>query len=193
MNIYRTLIAGALLGAVALPAAAQIASGPSFSFEPAALYATVNGDDFAGTDAGFGFDVQGRVKFSALSLGVGYQRSSHDVESVTENIAASGFFIEPRYEFATPGPVTPYLSARVGRVTTSLESGGSEAEQSGFSFGGGAGIVMPLAKSVRLNTSATWNRVSLGNAKLNGSEIPDSESKGSSVMLRVGMSLNFGR
>ena len=55
------------------------------------------------------------------------------------------------------------------------------------------GIIMPLAGSVKLNTSASYNRVSYGNAEVDGSEIPDTESSGSSLVLRVGVSLSFGR
>jgi hypothetical protein len=52
---------------------------------------------------------------------------------------------------------------------------------------------MPLGGSVRLNTSASWNSLSYGDAEVDGSQIPDSKTKGSSVMLRVGISFNFGR
>jgi hypothetical protein len=193
MKIHRTLMSVAFLGAAAMPAAAQRASGPTFSFEPAAFYATVNGNDFEGTDAGLGFDAQARVKFTALSLGLGYQRSTHAIESIDEKIVASGLFVEPRYEFSSASSVTPYLSARIGRVKQSLESGSSKAEASGFSFGGGAGVIMPLGKTLRLNTSASWNSLSFGDAEVDGSQIPDSKSKGSSVMLRAGISFNFGQ
>jgi hypothetical protein len=192
MKIHRTFIAAALLGAAALPAAAQVAS-PKFSLEPAAYYATVGGDDFEGIDAGVGFDVQGRVKFTALSLGLGYQRSSHGIEGLDENVVASGIFVEPRYELSSAGSVKPYLTARLGRITQSIEGDGSELKATGFSFGGGAGVMVPLAGSVHLNTSASWNSVSYGEMELDGDEIPDSKTSGSSIALRVGLAFSFGR
>jgi hypothetical protein len=185
-------MAAALLGAAAFPAAAQVAT-PKFSFEPAAFYATVSGDDFEGIDAGMGFDVQGRVKFTALSLGLGYQRSSHGIEGLDENVVASGIFIEPRYEFPSAAAFKPYLTTRIGRITQSIEGDGSELKATGFSFGGGAGVMVPLAGSVRLNTSASWNSVSLGEMELDGDALPDSETSGSSLTLRVGVSFSFGR
>jgi opacity protein-like surface antigen len=191
MKIQGTFMTVALLAAAAVPAAAQ--SVPKFSLEPAAYYATVSGDDFEGVDAGMGFDVQGRVKFTALSLGLGWQRSSHGNDFVSENINASGLFVEPRYEFASAGPIKPYIGARLARVTQSLESEGSELKSTGFSYGAGAGIIMPLAGTVKLNTSASYNKVSYGNAEVDGSEIQDTDLSGSSLVLRVGVSLSFGR
>ena len=191
MKIQGTFMAVALLVAAAVPAAAQ--SVPKFSLEPAAYYATVSGDDFEGIDAGMGFDIQGRIKFTALSLGLGWQRSSHGNDLVEENINASGFFVEPRYEFPSAASIKPYIGARVARVTQSLESEGSELTASGFSYGAGVGIIMPLAGTVKLNTSANYNRVSYGNAEFDGDEIPDTELSGSSLVLRVGVSLSFGR
>jgi Outer membrane protein beta-barrel domain len=191
MKIQGTFMTVALLAAAAVPAAAQ--SVPKFSLEPAAYYATVSGDDFEGVDAGMGFDVQGRVKFTALSLGLGWQRSSHGNDFVDENINSSGFFVEPRYEIPSAASIKPYIGARLARVTQSLEAEGSELKSSGFAYGAGVGIIMPLAGTVKLNTSANYNRVSYGNAEVDGSEIQDTDLSGSSLVLRVGVSLSFGR
>jgi opacity protein-like surface antigen len=191
MKIQGTFMTVALLAAAAVPAAAQ--SVPKFSLEPAAYYATVSGDDFEGIDAGMGFDVQGRVKFTALSLGLGWQRSTHGNEVFSEDITASGFFVEPRYEIPSAASIKPYIGARLGRVTQSIEVDGVEVSSSGFSYGAGVGIVMPLAGSVKLNTSANYNRLSYGNFEVNGSEEPDTETSGTSLVLRVGVSLSFGR
>jgi hypothetical protein len=192
MKIQGTFMTVALLAAAAFPAAAQ-SVGPKFSLEPAAYYATVSGDDFEGIDAGIGFDVQGRVKFTALSLGLGYQRSSHGLEGIDENVNVSGIFVEPRYELGSAASIKPYLTARIGRVTQSIEAEGSELKASGMSFGGGLGVMVPLTSSVRLSTSASWNSLSLGEMEVDGDQIPDSKSSGSSVALRVGMSFSFGR
>lgn len=192
MKIHHTLMAAALLGAAAVPAAAQVAS-PKFSLEPAAYYATVSGEDFEGVDAGTGFDIQGRVKFTALSLGLGYQRASHGIEGIDENAVVSGIFVEPRYEIPSAASIKPYLTARLGRITQSVEGNGSELKASGFAFGAGAGVTLPLAASVRLNTSASWNNMSFGEMELDGDQIPDSKTSGSSITLRAGLSLSFGR
>lgn len=191
MKIQGTFMTVALLAAAAVPAAAQ--SVPKFSLEPAAYYATVSGDDFEGIDAGIGFDVQGRVKFTALSVGLGYQRSSHGLEGFDEKVNVSGIFVEPRYELPSAASIKPYLTTRIGRVTQSLEGNGSEAKASGISFGGGVGVMLPLASTVRLSTSASWNSISLGEIEIDGDAIPDSKSSGSSLALRVGMSFSFGR
>lgn len=192
MKIHRTFMATALFAAAAVPAAAQVAA-PKFSLEPAAYYATVSGDDFEGIDAGMGFDVQGRLKLTALSLGLGYQRSSHSVEGIDPKAVVSGIFVEPRYEIPSTAAFKPYLTARLGRITQSIEGEGSELKASGFSFGAGAGVMVPLAGSVRLNTSASWNNMAFGEMELDGNQLPDSQTSGSSLALRVGLSFSFGR
>ena len=53
--------------------------------------------------------------------------------------------------------------------------------------------MLPLASTVRLSTSASWNSISLGEIEIDGDAIPDSKSSGSSLALRVGMSFSFGR
>jgi opacity protein-like surface antigen len=191
------VVAAGLLAVCASAGSAQVSS-PVFSAEGAGLYATVNGDDFDGTDAGMGFDVQGRVRFASLSIGAGYQRTSHGTEFTSENGTLSGFFVEPRYGFAGSGSFRPYISAKLGRVTQSLEAdfpefGPVEQKSSGFLYGFGGGLEFPVSPAVAFNVGASYNRVSFGDLEINGETLDDSDSSGSSVMLRVGLGFAFPR
>lgn len=190
----RILVAAAMLGGLVATSANAQGIKPSFSIEGGALYASVSGDDFEGTDAGMGFDAQARLAFGGFSIGAGYQRTSHDIEGLEESASVSSFFVEPR--LALPmgmSRVSPYLMGRIGRVSNSLEESGIEAEANGWSYGAGAGLNIAAASRVALNVSAFYNGLSFGDYEVDGSEISDSNSSGGSFVLRAGLSVGLGR
>src|SRR5205085_11950627 len=45
---------------------------------------------------GYGFDAHASVGVSALAIGVGYQRTEHDLTGTTEHAVYSGYYVEPR-------------------------------------------------------------------------------------------------
>lgn len=185
----------AVLGASASAQSIQPTGG--LSVEAGALYNTVDGDDFEGTNAGMGFDVQGRYAFSNFSLGVGFQRSSHDIDDASDNIIATAFFVEPRLAIPTSAGFTPFLMARIGRAKQSLETdipdyGSAEMESSGLAFGFGGGLEFAIAFAAKLNLTASYSRISFDDIEVDGTTIPDSDSSGSSVMLRAGVGFTFG-
>jgi hypothetical protein len=172
--------------------------GARFSVEAAPSYATLDGEDFDGLDAGLGFDVQGRFGWPAWSFGLGWQRSSHDVAEVSDNLIVSSFFVEPRFQFPVQGDLRPYFLARVGLANQRLDAvipgvGTFDLESSGLIIGVGGGLAFPVAPSIDVNFSAMWARLSFDDIEVNGEALPDSDSDGSSLMLRAGMSFTFGR
>lgn len=185
-------LVGPMVGASAQSAA------PGFGVEAAPFYATADGEDFTGIDAGLGFDLQGRLMWPAWSVGFGWLRSSHDVITISDNLIVSSFFLEPRYQFSTPGAARPYVLARGGWAKQRLDVddpsiGTLVAEASGWMVGAGGGMAFAVARSIDLNVSAMWVRFSFGDAEVDGQTMADSDTKGSSVLLRFGLSYAFGR
>jgi hypothetical protein len=193
----KTHLALILLASIAGVSSLDAQVSPKFGAEVGALYATVNGDDFEGTNAGVGFDVQLRAAFSAFSIGAGFLRTSHDIDEASDNIIISGFFAEPRYSFPTTSSTSLFLTGKLGRVKQSLETdipdyGSGEFESSGFLFGGGGGVEFAMSPAVRLNVSALFSQVSFDDVEFEGETIDGTDSSGSSVMLRAGISFLFG-
>jgi opacity protein-like surface antigen len=182
---------------VPIVAGAQ-AVGARFSVEAAPFYATLDGDDFDGLDAGLGFDVQGRFGWPTWSFGLGWQRSSHDVPEISDNLIVTSFFVEPRFQVPVQGELRPYFLVRGGLANQRLDAdipgvGAFDVESSGMIIGLGAGLAFPLAPSIDVNFSVMWARLSFDDIEANGQEIPDSDSRGSGVLLRAGVSYTFGR
>jgi hypothetical protein len=193
----RALILAVAGVAVPIVAGAQ-AVGPRFSVEAAPFYATLDGDDFDGLDAGLGFDVQGRFGWPTWSFGLGWQRSSHDVPEVSNNLIVTSFFAEPRFQFPTQGGLQPYLLARGGLANQRLDAdipgvGTFNLESSGMIIGFGGGVAFPVARSVDVNFSVAWARLAFDDIEVDGEEIPDSDSNGSGVLLRAAVSFTPGR
>ena len=193
----RSLAALALAALFAGPLTAQ-GTPPRFGIDGGLLYATVDGSDFARLDAGVGFQVQGRLILRGFSVGAGFVRTSHGVESITENLVITGFLLEPRYTFPTTGTLHPFLVARLGRLNQSLKAnvpgfGTVDGEGPGNVFGAGGGVAFALAPQVELNVAATYNKLTFGDVTVNGSKDSDSATNGSSVTLQVGLAYVFGK
>jgi hypothetical protein len=173
---------------------------PRVSVEGAGMYVTVSGGDFRGVHAGTGFDVQGRVAVSVLSLGVGYQHTSHDIDVLTNNVVVNGVFLEPRLTLPAAPQVAPYVTGRFALVTQHLKIGISsplfsadERVSHGITAGVGGGVGLSLSRAVALDAAAIYNRVRFGTVVLDGEPLPDSDTSGSGVMFRLGLGVSFGR
>lgn len=167
------------------PAHAQVTVGI------AGLYATLSGNDFQGTNAGFGGDVQVRAGLGpSFSLGGGIQFTTHSTD-ISANWKVFGVFGEPRYLFATSSSgVKPFVTGRVGWIHESISSSGNDGSASGYYFGAGGGLLVGLGGSASLDVSAVFASVNFGDLKVNGSSTGFSPS-GTSLALRVG--ILFGR
>jgi opacity protein-like surface antigen len=208
MNVKLTMQT-LFLGVVALLAASTSALSaqshasslaPRVSVEGAGMYVTVSGDDFRGVHAGMGLDVQGRVAVSVLSLGVGYQHTSHDIDVLTNNVVVNGVFLEPRLTIPAAPGVAPYVAGRFALVTQHLKIGISsplssadERVSHGITVGVGGGVGLALSRAVALDAAAIYNRVRFGTVVLDGEPLPDSDTSGSGVMFRLGLGVSFGR
>lgn len=191
MRLYRVAAVTVLLGCgpVLLPA-------QSFSFSGAGLYATLSGADFDGVNAGLGGDVQLRYHAArGISIGGGVQYTSHSVDGINENFGVTGFFADARYAFqgGSSLSVTPYLGARVVLTHYSISSSGSDLKASGTAFGPAGGMLIRLTPATQLDVGLVWYSVHFGDAELNGTTQSGTDSNGSSLALRAGVVIGFGK
>jgi hypothetical protein len=180
-GVVAVILAGVFVAA-AQPARAQI------GFGVAGLYASLNGSDFDGTDAGIGVD--GQVRFSiggSGSLGIGGQYTRHGIQGISDNLKVLGVFGEPRYYFSVPGSLKPYLAGRAGYLRESISSGGIDASANGYLVGGGAGLLVNAAPLLHLDLTVLFIGVSFGDTTIDGTKVPDSSSHGSALALRIGV------
>jgi hypothetical protein len=148
----------------------------------------MRGDEVDRLDDGFGFEAQARLGVSALSIGVGYQRSTHAITSSgpAERAILSGVFVEPRVELQLGGTnFTPYLGGRVARLA--LRQSELDLDVDGTDVAGGGGLLVWLAPAARLNLSAMYSAVRFDASGLSANE----RARGNAVTLRAGVALGF--
>lgn len=156
------------------------------------------GDDFDGTDAGFGGEVGVIYNFpSGFGLGVAGRRSTHDLDDPTGLIDSSfeivGFLGVIRYAFPSQSSVTPYVEGRAGLsdVTLEVSAGGLSAESGATGFEGGAviGLGIPVGTKVAVDLSAMFSYLNLGDFEIGGVSLTGTESTGSVIGFRGGFSI----
>lgn len=186
-----------LLLAVAAPLEGQRL--PRIGLEAALVYASVSGDDFQDTDAGLGWDGQVQLGYRAMSLGLGYERSSHHNDLLGEYVTATSLFVEPRFTLGRGGwAAIPYLSVRYSRTELSLDAfipglGSLAADQKGYLLLAGPGLSVALASHVRMELALLYGRASFETAKVNGQVLANSQRQGSAFHARAGLSLRTRR
>lgn len=167
----------------------------NFSLAGGGLYATLNGDDFQGINAGLGGDLQFRYHAAGgVSIGGGVQYTSHGIEGLDPNFGVRAFFADFRYAFerAASPSVTPYLGARVGLAHYGVSSGGSTLSANGTAFGPVGGLLLRLAPTTQLDVGMAWFSVHFGNFSVDGTEQPDTKASGSALAVRAGVVVGFG-
>ena len=178
------LFALTLVGATV--SAAQVGIGVS------GQYLSLNGNDFDGIDAGFG--VEGNVMFAvapAIKVGASGQWSTHDAGG--DNVSLLGIFGEGRYLFTMAGKATPYIGARGGWTQASSDvTGLGSLKASGFAFGGGVGVMIAMTPTLAIDVNGMFHSVSLGDAKVDGTTVPDSKSSGTALQIRAGINFKLG-
>jgi opacity protein-like surface antigen len=178
------LFALALIGASV--SAAQIGIGLS------GQYLSLGGDDFSGTDAGFG--VEGNVLFpvgQSIKLGASGQWSTHDAGG--DNVSLIGALAEGRYMFGGGAKMTPYIGARGGWTQASSDvTGLGSVKASGFAFGGGVGVMIAMSPTLAIDLNGMFHTVSLGDASLDGTTQPGTESSGTALQIRAGINFTLG-
>ena len=139
---------------------------------------------------GYGFDAHASLGVSALAIGVGYQRTEHDLTGTTEHAVYSGYYVEPRVLLDLgAGNFTPYLVGRVGRTRVTMPPSltSTTSRLTGTEYGAGGGLQVWLVPAVSLDLGAMWSRIDFGTHSSSVRDILKNGEDG--VLLRAGVRL----
>jgi hypothetical protein len=172
-------------------------SAQAVSVQVSGLYNGVFGDVFTGLQDGFGAEGQIRYTPGALSIGVGFQYTNHELEDRMEDTRLYGGFLEPRYRIHTGSNVlAPYLSARLSLLKVGFSGGDLSLSSSFIQVNGGGGLLYRLGPRVNLDLGATFGFNRLGSGTLrseaSGTAVSIDSSSGSNVVVRLGFAFGLG-
>ena len=196
---FRRFAPIAILALTAPTLGAQTAQ--HFSAQGSGLYVTLGGDAYENLKNGPGFEGQLRFNPGALSIGGGFQFSSHDVDDPTGDagIRLYGAFLEPRFVIATQSPrLAPYVSGRLAYLRQSLRLEGFDGTANGLQFNGGGGVIVRLATNINVDLGATLGYIDFGAATLTEegtgfeTKTEDTDS-GTNWVFRIGLAFGLGR
>ena len=192
----RQLLPAVITATLVFPsvAVAQVLSAPAgVSVGAAVGYNTLSGDDFTGTDAGFGF--QGLLRYTTIggfAVSGGVQYNIHGADGISENLKVLGIYVEPRYVARLQAAsVAPFVGGRVGWERWSVSAVGATASATGYGLGGIGGILFQVAPQVGIETAVTFTALSFGDAEVNNITVSNSDSNGSSLGLHAGIIVSF--
>jgi hypothetical protein len=185
------------LALVSTPVGAQ--SAQRWSAQGSLLSVAPSGDAYEGLSSGIGFEAQARYTPSALSLGAGYQHSSHDLDlddGSSESVSLSGVFLEPRYVIDVgSGSYAPYLAGRVAFLSQKLEFDGLEASASGTQLNLGGGVLVRLSPRINLDLGLTYGAIDFDDVEVvfeGQTFVFDGTSgSGTNMVLRVGVTVGL--
>jgi hypothetical protein len=193
--VHRTSFA-LLLAASAVTTDLSAQSAQPMSIQVSGLYNGVYGDVFGGFQNGVGAEGQIRYTPGALSVGVGFQYTTHALNGQPEDIHFYGVFLEPRYRIHTGSNVlAPYLSARLALLKVGFSGGDLTLSSSYTQVNGGGGLLYRLGPRVNLDLGATYGYDHLGSGtfrrKSTGSETPFPASSGTNLIIRLGFAFGI--
>lgn len=163
-----------------------------FALEASGALSQLRGDAIGSATDGTGFDILASVGVSVLSLGGGYQRSTHRVGG--SDATVEGVFFEPRVALPVAARnFTPFVFGRAARLERTVAGSAGDVSARGTGLGAGVGTYVWLAPNVQLNTSVGWHALRFGDdGALAGSPIVGRTS-GSQWTVRAGLTLGFDR
>ncbi len=189
------LIQATLAGALCSTVEAQ--SAQPISLQASALFNGVFGNVFNGLQDGIGGEAQIRYTPGALSVGAGFQYTTHGLEVRDENARLYGGFIEPRYRIRTgSNVVAPYVSTRFSLLKVGFSGGDLSLSSNFIQINGGGGLLYRVGSQVNLDLGATYgyNRLGRGTLRdrLSGTAVPVEPSSGSNIIVRLGVAIGLG-
>lgn len=172
-------------------------SAQAISIQVSGLYNGVFGNVFSRLQDGFGGEAQVRYTPGALSLGAGFQYTSHGLEFRPEKVRLYGGFFEPRYRIHTGSNVlAPYLSARFSLLKIGFSGGDLSTSSTFIQLNGGGGLLYRLGPRLNLDVGATFGYDRSGSgtleSKSSGTSTPFDASSGSNLVFRLGFAFGLG-
>jgi hypothetical protein len=194
----RGLVLAALLTAT-LPAGLYGQAAQRLSVQGSGLIIKLFGDAFPGAKVGYGFEAQVRYTPGAISLGAGFQYSSHEVEGVDTRATLIGGFFEPRYVFSTSSSsLFPYLSGRfyVVRLKSDNDAAQIRTTATGLAANGGGGVLVRVASRVNVDLGATFGYSRFSNFKFENLATgiegeSDISNNGTNLVGRLGLTIGL--
>jgi len=189
------LLVVALAGPLSANAAAQ--SAQPVSLQASGLFNGVFGNLFVDLQDGFGGEAQVRYTPGALSVGAGFQYTSHAFRGRPEQARLYGGFIEPRYRIhAGSNVAAPYLAVRFSLLKVDISGRELSLTSNFIQLNGGGGLLVRLGPRVNLDLGATYgyDRLSAGELRSasSGASLPVAASSGANVMVRMGLAVGIG-
>jgi hypothetical protein len=183
-----------LAAAVLVAAELQGQSAQAISLQVSGLY---HGSVFDAMRSGYGGEAQLRYTPGALSVGTGFQYTTHEWDVGVEDIRLYGGFLEPRYRIHTGSNViAPYVSARLSYLKIGFSGDDLSLDSSVIQVNGGGGLLYRLGSRLNLDVGATfgYNRLESGTftRESTGSSLPVESSDGSNLVIRLGFAVGLG-
>jgi hypothetical protein len=172
-------------------------SAQAISLQVSGLYNGVFGNVFDGLQDGFGGEAQIRYTPGALSLGAGFQYTSHGLDLFTESARLYGGFFEPRYRIHTGSNVlAPYISARFSVLKMGFSGGDLSVSSNFIQLNGGGGLLYRIGPRINLDLGATYGYDRLGagtfSSERDGPIDTFQSRSGSNVVVRLGFAVGLG-
>ncbi len=191
------LLSTALAASAILSGDLAAQSAQAVSLQVSGLFNGVFGQVFSGLQDGVGGEAQIRYTPGAVSIGAGFQYTTHNLQNRAENARLYGGFIEPRYRIhAGSNVVAPYLSARFSVLKVGFSGGALSLSSAFIELNGGGGLLFRLGSRVNLDVGGTYGYDRLGGGTLRntetGSEMPIGSGSGSNIVARLGLAVGLG-
>jgi hypothetical protein len=172
-------------------------SAQRFSVQLSGVYAALRGEAFRDLSGGPGVDGQLRFTRGAISVGAGFQYTSHDARSLNDKVKLYGGFFEPRYVIVTGSEhFAPYISTRISILRESYNVGDFSGSATGVTLNGGGGLLIRLTSRVNLDAGATYGYTKFGDAEVvnhaTGETTRVPSGSGSNVIGRIGLAIGIG-
>jgi hypothetical protein len=193
MNAPRSILFQ-LAAAALLAAEVHAQSAQAISVQVSGLF---HGSVFDAMKSGYGGEAQLRYTPGALSIGAGFQYTTHGWEVGPEDIRLYGGFLEPRYRIHTGSNViAPYVSARLSYLKIGFSGGDLSLSSSVIQVNGGGGLLYRLGPRLNLDLGATFGYNGVGRGTFtresSGSSIPVDSSTGTNLVVRLGFAVGLG-
>jgi hypothetical protein len=172
-------------------------SAQPVSLQVSGLFNGVFGQVFSGLQDGVGGEAQIRYTPGAVSIGAGFQFTTHELQNREEDARLYGGFIEPRYRIhAGSNVVAPYVAARFSVLKVGFSGGALSLSSAFIELNGGGGLLFRLGSRVNLDVGGTFGYDRLGSGTLRnrqtGSEVPIDSGSGSNMVARLGLAVGLG-